>query len=235
MLWPTFLSTLLSWCQVPIWGPKPDFLTVRQLRVCWCGLPSLMREQVCRLQLLLWPPERFSGMSPAKIMTIFYCLRFETPQLGGPGPRTYIPQEQGGPVIPSGTGFPFRRLLRFAGLLWKYSNPPIRGEYKYRYSESESESELLYYWRFTANQFVLAPRPLTLTTSEFFNCMGSIENTASNISSIVTCVLVAVGLWHDRIEITGSRVFTMVFPSKGYPCYLHDTVLQQIWRNVRVM
>jgi hypothetical protein len=27
---------------------------------------------------------------------------------------TYIPQEQGGPVIPPGTGFPFRRLLRLA-------------------------------------------------------------------------------------------------------------------------
>jgi hypothetical protein len=29
------------------------------------------------------------------------------PQPGGPGPRIYIPQEQGGPVIPPGTGFPF--------------------------------------------------------------------------------------------------------------------------------
>jgi hypothetical protein len=26
-----------------------------------------------------------------------------------------IPQEHGGPVIPPGTGFPFRRLLRLAG------------------------------------------------------------------------------------------------------------------------
>jgi hypothetical protein len=32
-------------------------------------------------------------------------LRF--PQLGGPGPLIYTPQEQGGPVIPLGTGFPF--------------------------------------------------------------------------------------------------------------------------------
>jgi hypothetical protein len=32
---------------------------------------------------------------------------FRLPQLGGPGPRIYIPQEQGGPVIPPGTGFPF--------------------------------------------------------------------------------------------------------------------------------
>jgi hypothetical protein len=45
-------------------------------------------------------------------------------QFGGPGPRIYIPQEQGGPVIPPDTGFPFRRLLRLAGLRWRYSNPP---------------------------------------------------------------------------------------------------------------
>jgi hypothetical protein len=29
------------------------FVAVRWLRVCWCGVPSLTREQVCRLQLLL--------------------------------------------------------------------------------------------------------------------------------------------------------------------------------------
>jgi hypothetical protein len=34
---------------------------------------------------------------------------------------------------------------------------------------SVSESELLYDWRFTANQFVLAPSPLRPTTRYFFN------------------------------------------------------------------
>jgi hypothetical protein len=33
---------------------------------------------------------------------------------------------------------------------------------------SESESELLYFWRFTANQFVLTPNRLRITTREFF-------------------------------------------------------------------
>jgi hypothetical protein len=45
------------------------------------------------------------------------------PQPGGPGLRIYILQEEGGPVIPPGTGFPFRRLLTLAGLRWRYSNP----------------------------------------------------------------------------------------------------------------
>jgi hypothetical protein len=38
------------------------------------------------------------------------------PQPGRTGPRIYIAQEQGGPVIPPCTGFPFCRLLRLAGL-----------------------------------------------------------------------------------------------------------------------
>jgi hypothetical protein len=37
-------------------------------------------------------------------------------QLPGPGLHIYIPHEQGGTVIPPGTGFPFHRLLRLAGL-----------------------------------------------------------------------------------------------------------------------
>jgi hypothetical protein len=44
-------------------------------------------------------------------------------QSGGPGPRIYIPQEYGGPVITPGTGFPLRRLLRLAELRWRYSTP----------------------------------------------------------------------------------------------------------------
>jgi hypothetical protein len=51
------------------------------------------------------------------------------PQPEGPGPCIYVPQWQGGPVIPPGTGFPFRRLLRLAGLRWRYSNPPPRGRF----------------------------------------------------------------------------------------------------------
>jgi hypothetical protein len=46
---------------------------------------------------------------------------------GGPGPCIYIPQEQDDPVIPPGTGFPFRCLLRLAGLRWRYWNPPPHG------------------------------------------------------------------------------------------------------------
>jgi hypothetical protein len=50
------------------------------------------------------------------------------PQPGGPGPRIYIPQEQRGPVIPPGTGFPLHHLLRLAGLRWRCSTPPPHGK-----------------------------------------------------------------------------------------------------------
>jgi hypothetical protein len=48
------------------------------------------------------------------------------PQPGGPVPRIYIPQEQGGPVILPGTGLLSHHLLRHAGLQWRYSYPPPR-------------------------------------------------------------------------------------------------------------
>jgi hypothetical protein len=70
-------------------GIKPPYgaydqicIIVRLLRVCWYGAPSLTRGRVCRLQLLLSSPaQSFSCSSPARLMTTFYCLRFETPTL----------------------------------------------------------------------------------------------------------------------------------------------------------
>jgi hypothetical protein len=44
------------------------------------------------------PARSFSGPSPAKLMTMFYCLKFETIYI-------YIRKEQGGTVIPPGIEF----------------------------------------------------------------------------------------------------------------------------------
>jgi hypothetical protein len=62
------------------------------------------------------------------------------PQPGGPGPHIYIFQEQGSPVIPQGTEFPFHRLLRLAGLQWRYSNPPPLGQNSPCKSRSQCQS-----------------------------------------------------------------------------------------------
>jgi hypothetical protein len=72
-------SASLSWCQAPIWDPRPIFsllslISFRHLRVCWCVVPSLTRSRVCSFQFL-----PFSDLSPTGLMSIFYCLYFETP------------------------------------------------------------------------------------------------------------------------------------------------------------
>jgi hypothetical protein len=46
------------------------------------------------------PAKLFLRSSPAGLISIFYCIRFENLPPGGPDPRMYNPQEQGGPVMP---------------------------------------------------------------------------------------------------------------------------------------
>jgi hypothetical protein len=74
------------------------FITVRQLRICWCGPFSLTRGRVCHLQLLLILASASLGSESH-------------------GTRDHI--------LPSQIwDFPFRRLLRLAGLRWRYSTAP---------------------------------------------------------------------------------------------------------------
>jgi hypothetical protein len=78
------------------------FITVRQLRVCWCGVPSLTRARVCRLQLLL-------ALASAVI--------FESDSRGT---CDHI-------LLSHIWDFPFRRLLRLAGSRLRDSTPPPHG------------------------------------------------------------------------------------------------------------
>jgi hypothetical protein len=85
-------------------------ISFRQMRVCYFVSPSLTRGWVCNLLcncFLTLPEQSHLGRSPAELTAIFYFLIWDSPKPWGPGPRIYIPQEQGGPVIPPGTGFPF--------------------------------------------------------------------------------------------------------------------------------
>jgi hypothetical protein len=88
MLRPTVSRNKSSIC-----GLRPDFITVRQLSVCWRGALSLTRGRVCRLQLLLarvpWDSWQYFTVSDSRL--------------------------------------PFSRLLRLAGLRWRYSTPPPHG------------------------------------------------------------------------------------------------------------
>jgi hypothetical protein len=119
----------MFWCQETFWGLRPDVYycqTFEGLLMCYAlsdegtGLPfttaagPLQRSRSwVRVPQGSWPH--------------FTLSNSRLPQPGGTGPRIYIPREQGGPVIPPGTGFPFRRFLRLVGLRWRYSNPPPRG------------------------------------------------------------------------------------------------------------
>jgi hypothetical protein len=74
------------------------FITVRQLRVCWCGAP-LARERLCCLQLL---------PTLASAVILGFVSR---------GTRDHI-------LLSQIWDFPFCRLLRRAGLRWTNSSPP---------------------------------------------------------------------------------------------------------------
>jgi hypothetical protein len=95
-----------SWCQAPS-GTRDQFFFLleiffRQLWVCYFVAPSLTRGRVCNLLLLLVLASAVPWDSDPILLSQFLRL----PQPGGPGPRIYILQEQGGPDIPPGTGFP---------------------------------------------------------------------------------------------------------------------------------
>jgi hypothetical protein len=68
---------------------------------------SLWRENGSAVYNCYWssPLQSFLGPSPTGLVTIF-TVSDSILQPGGPGPRIYIPQEQGDPVTHPGTEFP---------------------------------------------------------------------------------------------------------------------------------
>jgi hypothetical protein len=108
-------------------GDKPLITTNFVFQLNTCGYShyvtsSLTRERVYPLQLLLFLASTVIFRSVSR--PHFTVSDSRLSQTGGPGPRLYVAQEHVGPVIPPVTGFPFRRLLRLAGLRWRYSIPP---------------------------------------------------------------------------------------------------------------
>jgi hypothetical protein len=103
---------------------------------------SFWREDGSIVYICCWssPEQSFLGLSPSGLVTIFYCLRFETPPTWRARYPYLYPQEQSDPVIPPDTGFPFRRLLRLAGLWWRYSNR-IHAEISLNQSRSDFRTQ----------------------------------------------------------------------------------------------
>jgi hypothetical protein len=121
-----------------------NFVTVRRLRVCWYGAISLTRGRVCRVQLL-----------PVLASAVILGSKSR-------GTRQHI-------LLSQILDFPFRRLLRLAGLQWRCLTPPPHGM-----TGPNQESGL--------------PQLSSLQPI----CTDRVENIFQN-NSIVSCVFVALG------------------------------------------
>jgi hypothetical protein len=108
----------LSWCQAPIWGLRPDFYYCQTAAglLMWGALSDERRG--LPFTITAGPRQRSHSWVwvPRDSWPYFTLSHSRLPQPGGPGSRIYISQEQGGSVIPPGTGSLFRRLLLLAGL-----------------------------------------------------------------------------------------------------------------------
>jgi hypothetical protein len=113
-------SASLSWCQAPIWSPLPHFCFLSEncgfldvAHPLWWENASVIYSYNCFWAL---PEQSLSGPSPVELMTIFYCLIWDSPNLESQVPVFISPRNKVVQLYPPGTGFPFRRLLRLAGL-----------------------------------------------------------------------------------------------------------------------
>jgi hypothetical protein len=104
----------MSWCRahsgacdLPVWRFLSEICCLFSM-----GCPLWREDRSAVYSAII---QRSESTEP---VTILYCLIWDSPNPQSP--------EQGG------TGLPLRRLLRLAGLRWRYSNPPARGRIKFK-------------------------------------------------------------------------------------------------------
>jgi hypothetical protein len=122
-------SVSLPWCQAPTWGSRPDCYYCQTLDdfFIWGALSDERTGMSFTIAAGLAGGVILGSESLGTHDHILLFQIRDSPNLEGQIPHIYVSQEQGGPVIPPGIGFSFRRLLRLAGLRWGYSNPPPSG------------------------------------------------------------------------------------------------------------
>jgi hypothetical protein len=178
--------------KLPSGAQDKIFITVIQLWVCWRGAPSLTRRRVCRLKLLpVSPAQSYSGRSPVGLMTIFHCLRFETPPTWrARSPYLYITlKNRLAQLYPQALGSLFVASYKLQGHGEGTGTRLHAGILK---TKSKSKSKLLYYWRISANQFVLGSRSLRTAITDFFsqlNPCGYSPYVTSSLTRKWVCLL----------------------------------------------
>jgi hypothetical protein len=101
-------------------------------------------------------------------MTIFYCLRFETPPTWRARSPFLYSSGAGWPGYTARYWVPFSSPPTTRRATVDVFNPTSTRDTDWLNSKSKAESKLLYDWQFTANQFVLASSSLRLTTTDLF-------------------------------------------------------------------
>jgi hypothetical protein len=142
---------------LPSWAQDKIFVTVRQLRVCWCGAPFLTRGVVWHIILLLALNSAvIPGSKSCGTHDNIYCLRFETSQTWR-AKCLYLSTRNRIPFLSPP--------MTHRATLEVFKLTPTCGHC----TKSKSESELLYDWQLIANQFILASTPLRLVTKDTFS------------------------------------------------------------------
>jgi hypothetical protein len=106
------------------------FITVRQLRMCWCGAPSLRRGRICRLQLLLVLASTVilgSDSCRTHDHILLSQLR-DSHNLENQVPVFISLRDRVVQLHSQALGSLFVSSYNWVvGLRWRYSNPPLRG------------------------------------------------------------------------------------------------------------
>jgi hypothetical protein len=147
----------------PIWGPRPDFCYYQTVEGVLTWEPSLTREQVCHFQLLLALTNTVILGTKSCRTDDHYWFRFEIP----PAWKARFPF-----LYPPGTGWPSYNPRHWV----PFPSPPMICRAMVEVFEPSSiwvtgqnqltlpQPQLIYDWRFTGNQFILASSLLKLLT-----------------------------------------------------------------------
>jgi hypothetical protein len=197
----------------PIWGPRADFhycqTTAGYLN--WGTLSD--KEGVSVVYNCYWSSPAQSFWSPSRVghMTILYCLSFVTPTTWRARSLYLYPAETGWPNYTPGTEFPLRRLLRLAGLRWRYSNPPPYGE--------ATAYAILYY-------VVLDRRSVgqSLLVSIYRFETDCTENTVSNNSFVFAWVCVAANVFTEPLPKNGQFLLAQLF--RHFSCHVTKLIFK---------